>query len=203
VSDQHQLVCIDIETNGLSMDDDILSISVRALNADGTPTDIEFYSLIYTEQDINPDAFHVNGISKGTLLQAPKKHDVLFDLQTWHAKQFFGAKLSPMGHNFIGFDKPRVEKLLGPVYNKIFHYHVDDSMILARALQRTGMLPVESCSLKNLAAFFNVKPLEGVLHNASADTYVCGLVYARLLKILKPSALTRFLRNFYPNYLGV
>ena len=202
-TDKLQLVCIDIETNGLKLEDDVLSISIRALNPDGTPTDLEFYSLIRSDQPSNPEAFAVNGITREQLSAAPTKEELLQSLRFWRIKHFYGAKLSPMGHNFIGFDKPRVERLLGNLYDRMFHYHVDDSMILSRALQRIGLLPVDSCGLKNLAAFFRVVPKEGILHNASADTYVCGMVYSKLLKILNPNLMTRIVRVFNPRYLGV
>ena len=203
MSDKHPLVCIDTETNGLHLTDDVLSISIRALNPDGTPTDTEFYSLIWSDQLSNPDAFKVNGITREELQAAPTRDVVIESLKYWHMKNFNGKKLSPMGHNFIGFDKPRVERLLGDAYDKIFHYHVDDSMVLARALQRNGLLPVESCGLVNLAELFRVELKKGVLHHASADTYVCGVVYSKLLKILSPNLMTRILRIFNPCYLGV
>ena len=203
MSDQYQLVCIDIETNGLKLEDDVLSISIRDLNPDGTPTDTEFYSLIRSDQPSNPEAFAVNGITREQLKEAPTKEEMLISLRYWHMKNFNGKKLSPMGHNFMGFDKPRVERLLGEAYDRIFHYHVDDSMIIARALQRNGLLPVESCGLSNLAELFKVELKKGVLHHASADTYVCGMVYSKLLKILKPNILTRAIRVFNSRYLGV
>lgn len=203
MSDKHPLVCIDTETNGLRLTDDVLSISIRALNPNGTPTDLEFYSLIRSEQESNPEAFKVNGITREQLKDAPTKEEMLISLKYWHMKNFDSKKLSPMGHNFIGFDKPRVERLLGEAYDRIFHYHVDDSMVLARALQRNGLLPVESCGLVNLAELFKVELKKGVLHHASADTYVCGMVYSKLLKILKPNILTRAIRVFNSRYLGV
>jgi len=203
MSDKHPLVCIDTETNGLRLIDDVLSISIRALNPGGTPTDTEFYSLIRSDQLSNPDAFKVNGITREELQAAPTRDVVIESLKYWHMKNFNGKKLSPMGHNFIGFDKPRVERLLGDAYDRIFHYHVDDSMVLARALQRNGLLPVESCGLVNLAELFRVELKKGVLHHASADTYVCGMVYSKLLKIMRPNLMTRILRIFNPCYLGV
>ena len=196
-----KLVCVDIETNGLSLDDNVLAISLRALNDDGTPTVQEFYSLIRNTQPLNPDSFAVNGITREQLSEAPTKDEVLFAINAWHMKNFYGLKLSPIGHNFLGFDKPRAEKLLGRAYNNLFDYHSDDSMVIAQALQRAGLLPVKSCSLKNLAAFFDV-PCTGI-HTASADTYICGMVYSKLLKIITPSFTTRVIRVFNRNYLGV
>ena len=168
-TDKLKLVCLDIETNGLALEDDILTISVRLLNPDGTPTETEFYSMIYSEAKTNAEAFAVNGIKREDLLVSPKKERVIEDFLLWWAKTFEGAKVSPMGHNFLGFDKPRLERFFGNDWNRVFHYHSDDSMVIARALQRIGLLPVDSCSLKNLANFFGIKSEHA--HNASADTY--------------------------------
>jgi len=200
-TDRLQLVCVDTETNGLALTDAILSISIRLLEQDGTPTEKEFYSLIRTDQAINPAAHAVNKITREQIDAAPSTEEVIFNLNQWWVKTCYGAQLSPIGHNFLGFDKTRVELLLGSLYNKMFHYHSDDSMVIARALQRCGMLPVTSCSLNNLAAFFKITHTEA--HNASGDTYTCGLVYAKLQKILRPSIFTRLIRVLKPYYLGV
>ena len=203
MSDQYQLVCIDTETNGLNLVDDILAISIRLLHPDGSPTDTEFYSLIHSDQPENKEAYDVNHISREDIQRAPHKEEVLVRLRDWWLKTSYGVVLSPMGHNFLGFDKPRVERLLGEAnYRAMFHYHADDSMIIARSLQRCGLLPVDSCSLKNLAKFFNLK-YESAAHNASSDTYMCGLVYSRLLKIQKPDFMTRLIRVIMPRYLGI
>jgi len=202
MTDQYQLACIDTETNGLNLTDDVLAISVRLLNPDGTPTDTEFYSLIYSDQPENKEAYAINHISREDIQKAPTKEDLLVNLKDWWMKTNYGSLLSPMGHNFLGFDKPRVELLLGEAnYRTMFHYHADDSMVIARSLQRCGLLPVDSCSLKTLAKFFKIKYESA--HNASSDTYVCGLVYSKLLKIQKPNFRTRLIRVIRPKYLGI
>ena len=202
MSDQYQLVCIDTETNGLDLTDDILAISVRLLYPDGSPTDTEFYSLVYSDQPENKEAYAVNHISREDIQRAPHREELIVKLKGWWLKIGYGKVFSPMGHNFLGFDKPRVERLLGEAnYRAMFHYHADDSMVIARSLQRCGLLPVNSCSLDILARFFNLK-YENI-HNASSDTYICGLVYSRLLKIQKPDFMTRLIRVIRPRYLGI
>jgi DNA polymerase III epsilon subunit-like protein len=164
------------------------------------PTDTEFFSYIYTDKINDPEAYKVNRITLETLMSAPKKEEVLERIRFWWMEKCYGVQTAPMGHNFIGFDKPRVEQLLGPLYPKIFHYHCDDSMVIARALQRAQLLPVKSCSLRALADYFKIR--FDSAHHASADTYVCGMVYARLLKILNPDLKTRLMRVFKREYLG-
>jgi DNA polymerase III epsilon subunit-like protein len=201
MTDKYPLACVDTETAGLKLTDDVLAISIRMLEPDGTPTSTEFYSLIHTDKKISAEAFNVNGITKEDLKDAPTKDQVIHSIEYWWKRHVYGLKLSPMGHNFIGFDKPRVELLLGDLYDKMFDYHMDDSMVIARALQRNGLLPVPSCSLKELVRFFKIEHEKA--HNASADTYACGMVYSKLLKILNPSFMTRLKRVFNPGYLGV
>jgi DNA polymerase III epsilon subunit-like protein len=201
MSDPYQIICVDTETNGLELNDDIIAVSLRVLEQDGSPTDIEFFSYIYAEKFNDPEAYKVNKISLETLAAAPKKEEVIESIRFWWSRHCYGVQVSPMGHNFIGFDKPRLELLLGPLYKKIFHYHCDDSMVVARALQRCGLLPVDSCSLKSLAKFFGISYDDA--HHASADTYVCGMVYHRLLKIMNPDIKTRLIRVFNRGYLGI
>lgn len=200
-NDRLPLVCIDTETNGLALHDDVLAISVRLLKDNGIPTDEEFYTLIRSDQPINTEAYAVNGITQEQRTTAPTKEEVCLNLQQWWTKTCYGIQLSPIGHNFLGFDKPRVELLLGDLYNKMFHYHSDDSMVIARSLQRCGMLPVSSCSLKNLVAFFRI-PYNRA-HNASGDTYMCGLIYSKLQRILRPTLKTRLIRVIKPYYIGI
>ncbi len=199
--DSYQLVCVDIETNGLFVEDDVLSISVRLLYPDGSPTEDEFFSYINTKQPLNKVATDINKIKQEDIDKAPTAQEVYIKLCSWIAEKECDLPLSPMGHNFLGFDKAKVEKLFGQdKYNRVFHYHAEDSMVLARALQRNRLLPVESCSLKNLALFFRIKH---EAHSASSDTHACGQVYSKLLMILKPNTWTRLIRVFVPGYLGV
>jgi DNA polymerase III epsilon subunit-like protein len=203
MSDPRLLACVDLETNGLTLQEDTLAISVRLLNMDGTPTDVEFYSLIHTDQPLNTEATSVNGITKEQLSEAPKKEEVVESLRIWWIKNCFGVPTCPIGHNYLGYDKPRMELLLGDsLYSKIFHYHAMDSMVIARAMQHSGLLPVESCSLKILCEFFGITT-DKPYHNASTDTYMCGMVYHHLLRILNPDFKTRLIRVFNPKYLGV
>lgn len=200
--DDYQLACIDFETNGLTLNDDSLSISIRLLNKDGTPTLVEFYSLTYSDQKLNPHAIAVNGLSEEQIRNAPKAKKVVENFITWLT--LIGQKnklISPMGHNFISYDEPRLKKLLGEKYSEFFHYHSDDSMVLARALRRAGLLKVSSCSLDVLSEYFKItNPWP---HNASGDTWTTGMVYANLLKILQPNLITRIIRVFNPSYIKV
>jgi DNA polymerase III epsilon subunit-like protein len=178
-----QLVCVDFETNGLTLKEDSLSISIRLLNKDGTPTNTEFYSLIHTKQKLNPKATAVKVIEKFFI---------------WHY-QLGNSLLLPIGHNFIAFDLPRLKRLFGPIYNDIFHYPVD-SLLLAQYLKTAGFLKVKSCSLDALVNYFKIKNPHP--YNVSGDTWATGMVYSRLVKIMNPDLKTRIIRVFYPKYSG-
>lgn len=199
--DNYQLVCVDFETNGLTLEEDSLAISVRLLEPDGMPTLVEFSSLIYSDQELNPAAIAVNGLTEEQIRSAPRSSQVVKNFWDWYKERCGGKLLSPMGHNFIGYDEPRLRKLFQLDYSKIFHYHYDDSMVIARALRRAGFLKVESCSLDVLAKYFKIESPNS--HSASGDTWTAGLIYAKLLRMMNPNLFTRIIRVFYPAYRGV
>jgi len=198
--DNYQGACIDFETNGLTPDDDSLSMSVRLLNPDGAPTDVEFYSLIHTDQELDPAALFLNNLTEEEIRKAPPASQVVDNFKLWYQK-YCKTLLSPIGHNFISFDEPRLEDLFTGEYGNYFHYHSDDTMIIARALRRAGFLKVDSCSLDTLSDYLKIENPNP--HHASGDTWTTGMIYSILLKILSPNLLTRFVRVFNPNYLGI
>jgi len=198
--DNYQSACIDFETNGLMEDDDSLSLSVRLLNPDGSPTNIEFYSLINTNQELNPAALALNNLTEEEIFLAPTAPEVANSFKLWYQK-YCKTLLSPIGHNFISFDEPRLENLFEGEYGNYFHYHSHDTMIIARALRCAGFLKVASCSLDSLSEYFKIENPNS--HNASGDTWTTGMVYYYSQKILNPNLFTRFVRVFNPNYLGI
>lgn len=199
-TDKYPLCCIDFETNGIFLNEDSLAVSIRLLKPDGTPTKTEFYSLIYSDQILNPQALAVNHLTEEQVRSAPTAEQVVNLFLRWKRTHLNLPLLSPMGHNFIAFDYPRLRKLLGPEYDRIFHYHAHDSLIIAQALRNAGFLKTRSCSLDSLARYFNIFCEHP--HTASGDTWTTGLVYRRLLKILNPNLITRIIRIFFPYYAG-
>lgn len=199
------MICIDLETGGLSLNDDILSVSARLLNKNGTPTDIVFSSYIQPTKKPDREALLINNITEEKLVAAPKKKDVVEKLFEWQFKLSEGKQSTPVGHNYCAFDCPRYQLLLGDnLYKKLYHYHAIDTMVIAKNLQQAGFSAFRSVSLKYLVGLFKLQVPEGQSrHNADVDTYMTAFVLNRLLRIVYPSIWTRLIRVVKPQYLGV
>ena len=113
MSDKYPLVCVDVETTGLSQEDEVVAISIRLLNPDGTPTHDEFFSYVKADRAMSEGAYQVNRITPEILADAPDKFQLCYKLKHWHSLVLGGTLTCPMGHNYAGFDKARVERLLG------------------------------------------------------------------------------------------
>lgn len=192
-------VCVDFETNGLTLDYDSLSISIRLLNEDGSPTDHEFYSLIYSDQKLNFEAIQVNQLKESDIRNAPRPEEVVHNFLEWR-KSITDERFQMLGHCILTFDKPRLEKLFGDLYNDLFDYHIQDTSVMARMLKDAGLLKVSSCSLNSLAEYFKIKNPQA--HNASGDTWTTAQVFVRLNRILRPNLLTRVIRVLVPQFSG-
>jgi len=193
-------VCVDFETNGYSLEYDSLSVSIRLLNEDGSPTDCEFYSMIHSDQKLDPEAIAVNRLKEEDIRSAPRVREVVKRFLNWREENSLLEKVCPMGHNFISFDKPRLEKMFGDLYNDLFDYHVQDTNVMAQMLKKAGLLHVASCSLDALARHFRVKNPQA--HHASGDTWTTAQVFVRLVRILQPNFLTRVIRVLIPTFEG-
>lgn len=200
-----QLISIDIETGGLDLDADILSFCARVLKPDGSPTSTMFYRHIRPTKKPNKEALLINRLDYSALKKAPKKQQVVKEFHEWLFTLSEGKQSTPVGHNYAGFDGPRIQKFLPfDMYKKLFHYHAIDTMVLAKALVQAGILDVRSVSLKGLIEYFCLKvPGDKNRHAADVDTYMTGLVLNRLLKVTYPDVITRIIRVFNPKYLGV
>lgn len=193
---------VDIETNDLPLSSEILEISIRILDDNNYPTDIEFSSLIKPSKKLCKYSKDVCGFSDEELVNADPPEVVKSNLCFWIYENFVSDRVIPIGHNYSGFDKPRLELFLGNLmYDRIFHYHSEDTMIIARNLKKAGFIKSKSCSLKHLTKYFGIK--NNSFHRASKDTMYTGLLYYNLMKILKPSLTTRIIRVFNPTYAGV
>lgn len=200
---------VDIETNGLALDANILEISVRAIDKKSYPTDIEFLSLIRSTKKLCSFS-KSSGFYEEILNKEDYPLKVFKRLRNWTFDNFHG-KVIPIGHNYLGFDKYRLQVSMGDFYDKIFHYHSEDTMQIARNLRNAGFIKSDSCSLKALINYFKFDDprledlrLKGLsFHRASADTLYTGLIYNKLMKIYKPNLFTRITRVFIPTYSGV
>jgi DNA polymerase III epsilon subunit-like protein len=192
-------VCVDFETNGLTPEDDSLSVSIRLLNEDGSPTDCEFYSLIYSDQKLDPEATAVNRLQESDIRNAPHPEEVVQNFLKWR-EDITDERFQLLGHCILIFDNPRLEKLFGELYRDLFDYHIQDTSVMARMLKDAGLLSVISCGLVTLAKHFKIENPQA--HHASGDTLTTARVFVRLNRILRPNLLTRIIRVFVPQYSG-
>jgi len=199
------MICIDLETGGLGLNDDILSISARLLNKDGTPTDTVFSSYVKPTKKPSKEALLINNINEEQLAAAPTRKQVAEEYFEWQFKLAEGKQSTPVGHNYCSFDSPRLNLFLTEeAYKKLFHYHAVDTMVIAKNLSIAGYNQFKSVSLKNLIELFGLKVPEGhSRHNADVDTYMTGFVLNKLFTIVYPNIWTRLIRVLNPQYLGV
>ena len=143
----------------------------------------KFYSLIKPvfTNNIDKEAMVVNGLGRQELESAPDSHVVRADFIEWWEETLSGKKLTILGQNFGGFDKPMFTKWLGRFYNQMFDYHQADTWVVAKYLQDLGKLPKGlKLSLSSLAEHFGI---ERLAHSALADACTCLDAYVHLLNL--------------------
>ena len=75
------------------------------------------------------------------------------------------------GHNTSGFDNLMLKRLLGDWVAAITQGV--DTMVLASTLRQWGVIDPENLKLGTLLAYFEISPIEGVLHTALTDIRGC------------------------------
>jgi DNA polymerase III epsilon subunit-like protein len=182
------LAVIDTETTGLVAGvHEIVQIAVIPLSEQLEPMG-RFVSYIkpMRPQSADPKAFEVNHLTLEGLATQPTPSQVRGALKDWKDNCYGDVKFIPLGHNYAGFDKGFIQLFLGTeLYNNMLSYHCEDTMILARAMKRAGVLSVENCSLDGLTAFFGIE--RRVCHDAFEDAMATAKLYKELLKILAKS----------------
>lgn len=170
---------IDVETTGLSSGiHEIVQIAVIPYK-DYLPFG-KFVAYVKPFKRVDPKALEVNGLTMEMLNMMPTPAQVRACFLDWK-RDFLGPdKITPLGHNYGGFDLGFLKAFFSDdLYNSIFDYHYDDSMIFARGLIKAGKLPKMSCSLKSLKEHFKI---ESKAHDAYEDAVSSLKVYERLVK---------------------
>lgn len=174
---------VDIETSGaVKGKHEILEIGIVILDDTYNPTKIKFSSYIKPTRPnmAQPEAMAVNGLNIDELVAtAPTPMQVRGLLLQWKEELFGDDLFVPLGHNYARFDSGFLELFLGDFYDKIFHYHCDDSLILARALRKAGKLQCK-CNLKSLCEYLGIEYVGA--HRAVEDAILCAKVYQQLLR---------------------
>lgn len=172
---QHRFVFVDIETNGLTTDTDILEVGCVSFapgellkNEEGS----SYESFVYFDGEPNRGAFSVNRLDPEELKSSGRPLDVVM-------KEYFDLSQDAIivGHNVIGFDL------------RILSYH---ALRCGYALQHRGVLDTQllarprlwlpSYRLSALAQHFAVPSMP--THRALADVRATVSVFRHLIGIV-------------------
>ena len=171
---------IDIETTGLQAGThEIVELAVITIENE-KPKDSFVTNIRPMRPELaEPKALAINNLSLEELKKAPTPQQVRNTFFSWHEEVTGNSLLTPLGHNYL-FDNKFLVIFFGDYYNSIFHYHYDDTMILARALKKKGYLKIKSCSLTSLCKFFNIKTKA---HTAEGDALAVIQLHNQLLQL--------------------
>lgn len=130
-------------------------------------------------------AFKVNGLTLEGLANQPTPNQVRKLLLDWKDNCFPEAILEPVGHNFAVFDSQFLELFLNKsIYDKIISYRCMDTCILARGIQKSGLIPGEiKMGLDPLCQYFGITRSQA--HDAYDDCLVTLELYKKLTDLLK------------------
>lgn len=189
----HMLCAVDIETTGLDpKKHDIVQVSILPMNE-------EFYinkQILPFNMHLKPvrieniseEALAVNKLTLAKLtmigidpFQAADLLDEWFDRLSLP----IGKKILPVGHNY-SFDKAFLMEWLGQLsYDRMFHYHYRDTMIVAnfindRAVARYTLQPFNNVKLTTVASSLQIDSSKA--HDSLADCQMVAEVYRRLIR---------------------
>lgn len=176
---------VDTETTGLKPGfNEVIELGVVFFDDNFTPNGLKFVTQIKPVWPCNfhPKAREANGIDLDKINDNLTPNIVRANFLEWKNNLFGDAKIISLGHNYT-FDKGFLEAFFTKdLYDEIFHYNFEDSMILARALKQKGKLKTENCKLETLAKYFGI-PNERA-HSAYNDAIVTLQVYKNLIDLI-------------------
>lgn len=183
-------LALDVETGGLDSDTSLLTAYFGVFSKDGD----EFMQIDELNLALRPDngIYNVNpealAINKIDLIELNKEaiyyKEAKSVLYSFLKENFKEERLVPIGH-CVDFDILCVQRnlLSRGSWEQFVSYRALDTMAVARFLQFTGKLAIESLSLSSLIDFFDIK-VEGKLHNAKYDTLCTVKVLENLAKLV-------------------
>lgn len=181
----------DCETGGIVKGVSVLTASFEVLDKEMNILDEIDFKLIPDDgiYRVQPEGMAVNKIDLVELAkEAIPYKDAQKLLGTFLEKNYreLGKKrLIPFGQNVVwDVEYVRESITVDATWFTFVERRVYDTMMFARILQLEGKLPLESVSLKNLIAYFEIE-VEGDLHDAKIDLKATKEVYKRLRTYLK------------------
>lgn len=179
--------CFDFETTGLG--DGASPIQVAALILDDNLVEVESYSTFIRPVEgceLHPVAMAMHA-EKGRTLEVLLRFGeaggkVFGRLAEMISRHSSGGRVTPAGHNVVGFDLPILKREFARygIANVPLEYHALDSMSLAFGLLKfKGKVP--NVKLETLASHFGIEFKGAGAHDAMSDVRVTAEVLRRLV----------------------
>ena len=196
----NQLCAIDCETTGLDpLYDEILTLAIIPLTSNIEPRKdvMPLHLLIQPEypERIKEEAMKVNKIDLAEhMSKAFDKETALNLFEEWQKKlglpySKYGKpkKITPLGQNYLGFDKGFIQQWMGlSLYDDYFDYHCVDTMVAANYINDRAAFHGEPHVFNKVNLGFlatTLKVPHDRAHDALEDARVCAAVYREMLKM--------------------
>lgn len=187
---------VDTETGGLNKDEHEL-LEIGAVVYDYLGNCVDSYEIVIEsptlqgrpyvspKKKINLIALKINKIhQRSTKKSKPEEVAVSFANWCLNVAEKYNPTLVGQNLQFdIGFINPFMELHGFSGWSELFHYHRIDTVPIALALQRVGVIKSEKVSLVNLAKELRVEHTSA--HSALSDAHATAGVYLGMLKQLK------------------
>lgn len=191
-------VVFDTETGGLDPTfSAIISLGAVVWDSEtGRQTDMEFYTVVNDEGDLDPDALRVNGFTRERITAegvTPQAAFVAFAL--WCARTFPGKQTQLAGHN-VGFDVGFLRRLArisgnGARYEALFSHRTLCTLNAVRLFSLTGHLRPGLGGLLQCCRELKIPNQEA--HNALGDAKSAADLLTALIRLAKlPDIITDY-----------
>lgn len=173
---------LDIETTGFSRQwDNIIEIAAVLYN-DETNTIVDtFHEYIKPSRSIPAKISELTGITNTIVKYCRSEKEVLMDFSEWVT---INRPFSIIAHNGKTFDLQFIREKCNK-YNITWNEPLDivDTLVMARALKKSGKLNVENCQQVTLADYFEI---EYKAHSAEDDVKALIKIYNKMQKLNQP-----------------
>lgn len=192
MSGKFELYIVDTETTGLSVEQDIIELSIYRLSNDNQKT---WRLKPLNSDDISADALRVNGHKLEDILGKTKEgkeryieaDKVLVEIEQWLAEDFVSSEERVLVGQNINFDKTMLEALWTKC-NSIETYpfnkrYMLDTMQIEIFMDYCKKESSEGYSLFGLCKKYGVK--NDKAHSASADTRACRDIFVKQVEAIR------------------